>query len=241
MNRVAEIMLCLVFVVCVMAAIPAWALSDIGIYPVKEEAKLDPNSRESLLNSFDKSRFDTTPIEFIVGTVKYRFPRNYLFSFPITKTTTRILRVTYPNFEPLTEKNKECFLDREYVKGKCSFIELDINGPAKFPRDDEAFKNYMRQPWIKNIKLTILPDGVKKYTYNQGDKTNEIYRYCTKQQNIFMTCDSYGNGKPVMCDNDAEPLAEGNSVSYYVHYSFMPEIVQVDKGIISLIKKFTVK
>ncbi len=232
MKIFAEFLTLLVFVLCVVVTTPAWALGN----PVESNSAAEKNASAIKYKAKSMDDYSTTLVEFNVGSVKYRVPRNYLINPDTAGKSIPRFRVTYPGFEPSTESNKDCFQTRKFKPDSCTFIEFWIQGRGRLTRDEE-FENHIKG---QAYSSEHLPNGVTRYEREINSGKDEVFRFTSSEQNIFVRCDhrAVGTSLSVGCANYGEPLDDGNTVSYLPYYGTMSEIVDMDLGIITLIKSF---
>jgi hypothetical protein len=151
---------------------------------------------------------DTAPVAVKIGEVSYSIPRNYIlnlrFNFPV-------LKVTYPGFNPLTEKTSGCFDRKLQAKLGCTALELRLAQGKALPNKVQ-FENSIKFP-DRQLSPTQSADGYQIYDLGPENARIEIYR--SESEDIFFTCIIFDNNgvRDAVCD-DAISLADGNTVNF---------------------------
>jgi hypothetical protein len=115
---------------------------------------------------------DTTPIEFSVGSIQYKVPRNFIIAMDHWSGGPQplaVLKVEYPSFQPMNEENKGCFLKTV----RCNMVEFTIQPPT-FGSLNEGFEN--RRHLFNQREPEHGPFGFDLYTIGHGDTRIETYR-----------------------------------------------------------------
>jgi hypothetical protein len=186
---------------------------------------------------------DAAPISFSVGDVKYKVPRNYIVNMPdwgggIQEGMVEI-KVTYPGFQPLSEKTKQCLTQpRAYWPAGCTPVEFMIGGHTKF-NDEESFRNGLEH-W-KDRTPKQGPNGLELYRDGPGSPTRkiELYRKQTPSSTIVVQCIFSGSEIPV-CSRTSK-ITNKVSTFYFIDYDQLENIEAIDNGIRQFIETFTVK
>jgi len=189
----------------------------------------------------DQQSFDTTLVEFTYDGTKYRVPRNYLSVLPNNALRPVTFRVTFPGFEPLTEKTKQCLTQpRLYWPAGCTPVEFWLEGHAA-GTDDQHFTSETK-PYPLPLKQQIS-GGLELYQYGSGVKRRDIYRKKTTRHTLIIDCNyfsGYQDKPDAVCSNYRSPLPNSNSLSYRLDLDQIPHAEQIDDGIRALIESFTV-
>ncbi len=188
---------------------------------------------------------DTTPILFSIAGVNYKVPRNYIYNMDDFKGGPQSLvsfMVTYPGFEPLTDKTRDCLtLAAAYLPKGCVPIEFWIGG-AGTPvlSDEDHFNNQSNLLHSKTPKQG--PDGFEMYEEGGGNMPVEIYRKKTPTHTLLFSCiilfDHQGTKKAV-CDNNSSPLFDRNTLFYRLHLDQLSDAQKIDEGLRALAASFT--
>jgi hypothetical protein len=187
----------------------------------------------------DQPSVDATPVEFTYLGAKYRVPRNYIVHMagPLTPPT---FRVTYPGFEPLTEKTRQCLTKpRAYWPPGCIPIEFWLGGQTHFT-DDDHFNN--ARDLFHSQTPKEGPGGLELYEEGSIDHLAQIYRKKTSTHTLLITCFYYDTEKRgALCTNYSSPLPNGNDLSYRIDLNQLENAEKIDDGIRALINSFTLK
>ncbi len=194
---------------------------------------------------------DTTPMYFSQGHVKYKIPRNYIvrmFDWSQHRQDDIVtMRVTFPGFEPYSEKTKDCLTKPAlYRPPGCTPIEFSLSvwkGPAE-PQihltDDEKFNN-SRDLFHSQIPKQG-PGGFEMYETGPEDARIETYYKKHGSQTILIQCIIFdSNGKRnAICDNTGSPLPTGGFFSYRFYLDQMKHAEAIDTGLRELLTSFTI-
>jgi len=229
------------------------------------------SSYEELKGPNEKRSMDTTPIYFDMGTFKYKIPRNYIVSVltddPNDNEVWVTIKVTYPGFEPLTEKTKDCLSQPPlYLPKNCYPVTFWIRTGKKF--GDKSKKLVINgktitdvDEWHFNNKRDLFrsqtpkpgPAGFEMYETGRYSVQSETYRKKSALHTILIDCyvagvmDKNGIEKQVIdinlrsCDNLHSPLPQGGDVSYRIQRKQLKDAEQIDTGIRKLLNSFIIK
>jgi len=236
---------------CLVAISACIALASIGN---AQQPQGDPSfqtEQRKMLGAFiDVPSADTTPVEFSVGNVRYRVPRNYIVNMDDYKGGQQTLvafRVSFPGFKPFTAETKDCFtLAPLYRPQGC--VPINFNIIAETPvSDDEGFNN------IKHLFLSQTPkqgsSGFEWYEEGDADARLDVYRKETKHHTLVINCFDHDVNRPLLWTcNTSSRLPNGNALQYILsgaRYEFngkqLQYAEQIDDGIRLLIESFTIK
>ena len=187
---------------------------------------------------------DDRPIFFSIMDVNYKVPRNYITHMDNWNGGPQELvkfKLTFPNFEPLTEKTKDCLTaPRAYWPKGCAPIEFWVNGKDGLS-DDDHFNN-ARNLFHSQVSQPG-PAGFEMYETGPENARVETYRKKTLNHTILIDC--IGNKQDehgiVTCENYGSPLFNGNGLSYILDYNRLEDAEKIDYGIRSLLSSFTLK
>ena len=192
----------------------------------------------------DHPSTDSTVISFSIAGVNYKVPRSYITQMDSWNGGAQggvSFHATFPGFEPLTEKTKQCLTEpRAYWPAGCIPIEFWIHG-KNGPSDDDHFNN---QRDLFHSQLPKQgPAGFEMYETGPLNARIETYRKKTSTHTLLIDCISNKletDRKPV-CENYGSPLPSGNGLSYRLDFNQLENAEKIDNGIRSLVNSFTVK
>jgi TPR repeat protein len=190
----------------------------------------------------DQPAVDATPVEFTFLGVRYRVPRNYIVHMP-GPMTPPTFRVTFPGFEPLTEKTRQCLTQpRAYWPPGCIQIDFWLEG-ADSPAhtDDELFNIEQKGLQAKAKAQKQGPDGFELYEQGPTDQLLQTYLKRTSTHTLLITCICLHGKQHAVCSNHRSPLPNGNSLSYWIDLNQLENAEKIDDGIRALIDSFTLK
>ena len=177
---------------------------------------------------------DTTPVAVKIGEVSYSIPRNYIsnlhFNFPV-------LKVTYPGFNPLTEKTRGCFDRKLQARLGCTALELNL-GPGMSLPNERRFENSIK---LVSPEQKLAPrqsaDGYRVYDLGPENARIEIYR--SESEDIFFTCKIFDNNgvRDAVCD-DTVSLADGNTVWFFFRLNQIEKVRNFESEIRQLMSHF---
>ena len=198
----------------------------------------------------DQLSMDATPVEFSIGGVHYKVPRNYIVNmdnFSGGPQTLVAFKVSFPGFQPYTEATKDCFTLAPLYRPKgCVPVEFNIIGGIAVS-DDEGFKN------IRDLFLSQTPkqgpNGFELYEEGPVDARLNIYRKKTPNHTLIIGCFVHDINRPLVwvCTHESR-LPNQNAIHYMLsgaQYEFNGQqfqyAEQIDEGLRSLIDSFTLK
>jgi hypothetical protein len=120
---------------------------------------------------------DNTPVEFSVGTVKYRMPRNYLITMSNWNGGPQELvtmRLSFPDLAPITEATRRCVTGPSlWGHLPCEYVDLRIGGSGGVTAQ-QAFENM--KSLYRNTRPINAPFGYEKYEIGPEESRTEVYR-----------------------------------------------------------------
>lgn len=235
----------------VLLAMPALALAD--------EFKIP--SFKQLLQAYkeikDDPSKDTTPIEFTVGNVRYKVPRNYIIKMYRHKSGGQSLvefKVTFPGFQPLTDETETCMTRTAayaYDSVDCIPIRFLVSSGSKRLTEEERFNNALKT--LRNPQPAPGPgefekfEGPHKINQNPSNGKNKIvlYKKMTEKHLLWFSCyfTKWDDGKETgVCTNFFSPLPGGdNSMEFAINFAHLKDAETIDTGLYNLLESFTVK
>ena len=208
-----------------------------------DASSLNTENLKMLGAYIDVPSMDTTPVEFTVGNVHYKAPRNYIANMDNYKggpQSSVTFRVAFPDFEPLNEKTKDCLtLALAFRPQGCIQVNFWIGNGEPLISDDDHFKNGSGS-FLSQIPKQG-PYGYEMYESGGGASSIETYRKKANGHTLVIDClvhDIPRNPKAV-CTKYFSPLPSGNVISYNFYLSQLEYVEQIDKGIRDLVNSFT--
>jgi hypothetical protein len=188
---------------------------------------------------------DTTPVEFSVGDVRYKVPRNYIEWMDNYKGGPQVIvkcKATFPGFEPLTDKTEQCLRTRAREPQGCIPVRflIDVLGDT-FPTDEDVFERRLRRYKVKTA--TLDANGFEVYKSGKG----RLYRKKTAKHTLFFSCRlrddeelirTMGKGP---CNVRSVLPGNKNALIYTFQYERVNDAEAIDNGIRQLLDSFTIK
>jgi hypothetical protein len=195
--------------------------------------------KAQLLN--DQPSADTTPIEFSIGAVHYKVPRNYIANMDNWKGGPQSLvrfKVTFPGFEPYSEKTKDCLTLAPAKRPEgCMPIRVFVIGETPVS-DDERVNNAKKGA----SGPQIAPFGYEVYKKGEGEMHTEVFVKKTPTHTLMFSCIIYpdnGKGRNGGCSNSSR-LPNQNAIEYHFYLTELEKGQQIDEGLRPLIESFIV-
>lgn len=187
---------------------------------------------------------DTFPVEFSIGKISYRMPRNYLTTManwnggPQEGFAT--LTVNIPDMKPFSADTQICFqakpLDRPPGCEPLQFRLYGTNGPSA----DQAFTNmsglFHSQAPIEG------PSGFEKYEIGPDNARLEYYRKIENGTTRVYSCQIFDNHgqRDGLCRPISDRAAQGAFIEYFFNLRHLGDISQIDAGLRKVVEDFTV-
>lgn len=186
--------------------------------------------------------FDTRPVEFSVGGIEYRMPRNYLVTMDNWAGGLQDLvtvRVNLPDLGPITPATHECF-SRAALRGTpgCDPLSFTINAPGGVS-SDEAFAN-ITQSFRNKIPIQG-PSGYEKYEIGPDNARVETYRKADGGRTLLYLCQIFNNGERAgMCYPIGDRLADGAVLQFYFPLRLLADVEKIDDDLRRFVGNCTV-
>jgi hypothetical protein len=198
----------------------------------------------------DQFSADQTPLEFSVGGVHYRVPRNYIVSmehFSGGPQSLVAFMVSFPGFKPYSDETKDCFTLAPLYRPKgCIPIAFDVIGSTPVS-DEEGFRNASKLFHSKTPKQG--PNGFDLYETGPDSARLDTYSKFANGHLLVIDCfvHDLSHERNAVCRTQSR-LPNRNALNYIINgsrYFFNGEqfqyAEQLDAGIRSLIESFTLK
>ncbi len=201
--------------------------------------------QKAIIASFPRPSLDTYPVEFSVGGIHYRVPRNYLTTMedwnggPQAVVT---LRVNLPDLKPYSKETFNCFTAKPLDRPPgCEPFSFRINGPDG-PSPPEVFERvrhlFHSQAPIEGPygfeKYEVGPDNARiEYYYGKADNGQIPFYVCK----IF---DNHGR-RDGLCSPISDRVATSGSLRFFFNLSHLKDITKIDADLRKLVLGFTVK
>jgi hypothetical protein len=231
----------------------------LGLFPqlnssASAQSMDDPHFRETKkqLEVFnDRPSTDTTPWFFSSGKVKYKIPRNYIVNMSDWRNSNGNLvtmRVTFPGFEPFTEKTKDCLTKPPgLLPHGCVPITFWLTFSEDLPKEgmtgptDEHKFNNARKLFHSQIPKQG-PNGLELYETGPDNARTETYHKQTAGYALFVDCLIFdSNGKRnAICGNHGSLMPSGSAISYRYYLDQIKDAEAIDKGLRKLVLSFII-
>jgi hypothetical protein len=190
----------------------------------------------------DVPSMDTTPIEFSVGNVRYRAPRNYIVNMENYKGGPQMsvsFELTVPGFEPFSDKTKDCMTKPlAYLPPGCFPVKFHIISDVPVS-DDEAFHNASKLFHSQAPKNA--PYGFELYETGPDNARIETYRKQANGHTLMIYC-LVGNPQVTrdpVCNNTSR-LKNQNGLEYDIYKSRLQYAEQIDGELRKFLDSFTI-
>jgi hypothetical protein len=210
--------------------------------------ELDAGRRElqkAIILSLPRPSLDTYPVQFSVGDIHYRVPRNYLTTMedwnggPQAVVT---LRVNLPDLEPYSKETFNCFTPKPLDRPSgCEPFSFRINGPVG-PSPAEVFER-VRHLFHSQVPIEG-PYGFEKYEVGPDNARAEYYyRRVDNDQAPFYVCQIFDNRgrRDGLCSPVSDHVATSGTLKFFFNLSHLKDITQIDADLRQLVLRFTVK
>jgi hypothetical protein len=183
---------------------------------------------------------DITPTPMTLGNVTYLIPRNYIYNRYL-----KILKVTYPDFKPLTEETKGCFDAKIAYQTGCRTIEIRLGPGGNTGRKalETGLNNinlYLKEHNQASITPRKGPYGYDIYDVGPDDaRTEEYFRV---DLNIFFFCFIHvvNGNRDATCD-DTFALENSWTVGFFFRLKEIGDVPDIEAGIRRLMASFPVQ
>jgi hypothetical protein len=212
-----------------------------------QQPQNDQSSKEGqrqMLGAYiDVPSADTTPVEFSVGNVRYRAPRNYIVNMNNYKGGPQPLvafELTVPGFEPFSEKTKDCMTKPlAYLPPNCFPVKFNIIGSTPVS-DDEGFQNMSDLFHSQSPKQG--PYGFELYETGPENARIETYRKQANGHTLVIDCfiQDPQMQREAICNNRSR-LQNQNGLNYSFNKNRLQYAEQIDGELRRLLDSFTVK
>jgi hypothetical protein len=174
--------------------------------------------------------------------IQYRIPRNYIVLMDDwnggAQTLVR-LKVTFPGFEPLTQKTAQCLsLSPAFRPTSCTPVAFVLRrGGAYEPPDDVRFNNASS---LFHSQLPLAgPYGFALYEIGPTGARSQTYRMDTPQHMLVINCfrSSKDEAQLSVCHTESR-LESGNVLAYFLYSDQLKDAERIDTGIRELVRSF---
>jgi len=185
---------------------------------------------------------DTSPVEFSVGNVRYRAPRNYLVNMESYKGGPQMsvsFELTVPSFEPFSDKTKDCMTKPlAYLPPGCFPVEFHIISSVPVS-DDQAFHNASNLFHSQTPKQG--PYGFELYETGPDDARIETYRKDANGHTLMIDCFVHPPSvqRESICSNTSR-LKNQNGLEYSFNKNRLQYAEQIDGELRKLLDSFTI-
>jgi hypothetical protein len=182
---------------------------------------------------------DTTPVDFSVGDIAYRVPRNYITTMENWKGGPQklvTLAVNIPDLKPFSEDTTTCFTEKDILRQEgCEPFSFEIVAPGQ----NSTGKASSSSNICKGHKPLQGPFGYQKYVLAPGE---EFYKKTEDGRILQYSCQVFeSEGKR---DGICEPVGNKSTDGPILHYNFalnhLEDIDQIDAGLRNLVDSFIV-
>lgn len=193
-------------------------------------AKIDQLSESPLAASPSYST-STTPVEFKIGNVRYRAPRNYLSQTALGFPT---ISVTYPGFLPFSDSQERCFHTVWRPGVGCSFLEIRMRLPYSSRKATARFLSGLRA-----TRTNKGPAGFSRVDVGPPEARIIIFENVTA--GIYATCISSRADDPDPVCEDTFSLKDSNAASFFFPRTELARLPEIEHRLRSLVDCFVVR
>ena len=186
---------------------------------------------------------DTTPVDFSVGDVHYRMPRNYLFTMENWNGGPQGLvtvRVNIPDLKPLDETTRDCFTKPgSFSTSICDPLSFTINVTGTVTAE-QGFEN--SRPIYRNQSPLDGPFGYERYEIGPDNARIEFYRKVENGRTLIYHCQIFQRlGKrDGICDPSGDRVSNGSEIHFFFSLRHLADIAEIDRDLRTLTEHFTV-
>jgi hypothetical protein len=184
--------------------------------------------------------YATQVIEFSVGELRYRIPRNYLLAMshwnggPQDQVT---MRVHLSDLAPATAAENACADRAQNAPGACDLLAFTVE-PAPRRSVDQAFADVSRD--FRNQTPLEGPFGYEKYQMGIENPQAEYYRKIVDGQTVVYACSvsNFQESPQGLCSPLEERTPGGAGIHFFFDFGKLGEIDQIDLGLRKLVDSF---
>ena len=186
----------------------------------------------------------TNPIEFSVGRVHYRIPRNYLTTMDDWSGGPQGLvtvTVNIPDMKPLSAETRACFTTKATERpSDCEPLSFTINAGSVVSAA-EALTNIKNLTHNQNPKTSSY--GFQIYKVGPESARTEYYTTSENDRILLYACQIFNNhGKrDGLCDPVGDRLPTGAAIHFFIGLRHLKDITQIDTRLRRLTEEFTVQ
>ena len=230
------------YLLILLITVMAMPLSAAFAQRQSDASSLNTENLKMLGAYIDVPSMDTSPVEFSIGNVRYRAPRNYITNMENYKGGPQTLvsfKVTVPDFQPFNDKTKDCMTKPlAYLPPGCFPVEFNVISGVPVS-DDEAFHNASNLFHSQTPKDGLY--GFELYETGPDNARIETYRKEANGHTLMIHClvgDTHVTRDPV-CNNTSR-LKNQNGLEYSFYKSRLQYAQQIDGELRKLLDSFTV-
>lgn len=187
---------------------------------------------------------ETNPIEFSVGRVHYRMPRNYLTTMDNWSGGPQGLvtvTVNIPDMKPLSVETQACFTVKATDRPPgCEPLSFTINAGSVVSAG-EALTNIKRLFHFQHPETFLY--GFQMYKIGPENAGTEFYTKFANGRRLLFACQIFDNhGKrDGLCDPVGDRLPTGAALHFFIALRHLKDIAQIDDKLRNLTEEFTVR
>jgi hypothetical protein len=225
---------------CLAAFLGTAALSASAADPTADAGRAE--MEKGVISLTPRPSTDTTPVEFSVGGIHYRVPRNYLVTMDHWEGGPQVLvtlRVNLPDLKPLTEETRQCFsVAPLYRPLGCEPFKFWIEGKPLVSAD-EAFANARKL--FRDGSPMPGPDGFEKYEMGPETARSEYYKKAVNGKTLLYTClISDNRGKRAgICHPISDQTPAGAGINFLFDLDHVSDVETIDTRARDLVESFT--
>jgi hypothetical protein len=200
--------------------------------------------QKAIVSLRPRPSLETYSVEFSVGGINYRIPRNYLTTMDNWNGGPQGLvtvTVNLPDLKPLSRDTLACFTAKPPDRPSgCEPFSFRINGTGG-PSADEAFAN-MRHLFHSQVPIEG-PFGFEKYEIGPENARLEYYRKIENGQTHVYGCQIFDNHgqRDGLCDPNSDRVATGAIIKFFFNLKHLHDIGEIDTNLRKLVEGFTLK
>jgi hypothetical protein len=199
---------------------------------------------------------DTMPVEFSVGGIKYRMPRNYLEVMDDWQGGPQrqvMIRVNIPKLEPMSDQTRDCFIQKPYPnlpydEADCNPVDVRISGPGTPTTKagtDELIAKLHAAHMLSADQPQTTPFGFDYFEILRDNVELAFYRKMSDERMLLYMCllmirdDGARRGQ---CTPSGDQLSTGAMITFSFQQGlFANGVDKIDASLRTLIEGFSQK
>jgi hypothetical protein len=203
--------------------------------------------QKAIIASLPRASLDTYPVEFSVGGIHYRVPRNYLTTMEDWSGGPQglvTLRINLSDLKPYSQDTFNCFTAKPLDRPPgCEPFSFRVYGPGG-PSPASGAEAFERSRNLFRSQIPIQgPYGFEMYEVGPDNARAEFYRKTDDDRLPLYACKIFDNHgrRDGLCDPLGDRVETGAELRFFFNLSHLKDITQIDAELRQLVLGFTVK